>query len=88
MALGKAAEAFSVALGLGGGGGGAAALIERDAEKAVVELEEHAVRSWETREANASEEPGSARWPEGCLVSRKVNFQNSVEQIFGRPDAK
>ena len=53
MALGKAAEAFSVALGLGGGGGGAAAFIERDA---VVELEEHAVRSWETREANALEE--------------------------------
>jgi len=31
--------------------------INRDAEKAVVELEEHAVRSWETREANALEEP-------------------------------
>jgi hypothetical protein len=42
MALGEAAGAFSVALGLGGGGGGAAALINRDA---VVELEEHAVRS-------------------------------------------
>jgi hypothetical protein len=32
---------------------GAAAFIERDA---VVELEEHAVRSWEMREANALEE--------------------------------
>jgi hypothetical protein len=53
------------ALGLGGSGGGAAAFIERDA---VVELKEHAVRSWETREANASEEPGSDRRPEGCLV--------------------
>ncbi len=51
-------------------------------------LRKHAVRSWETRELNASEEPGSARWPEGCLVSRKVDFQNSVQQIFGRPDAK
>jgi len=56
MAWGEGAGAFSVALGLGGGGGGAAAFIERDAEKAVVELEEHAVRSWETREANALEE--------------------------------
>jgi len=46
------------ALGLGGGGRGAA-FINRDAEKAVVELEEHAVRSWETREADALEEPGS-----------------------------
>jgi hypothetical protein len=44
MALG-AAGAFSVALELGGGGGGAATFIERDAEKAVVELEKHAVRS-------------------------------------------
>jgi hypothetical protein len=88
MALGKAAEAFSVALGLGGGGGGAAALIERDAEKAVVELEEHAVRSWETREANALEELEVSGWPEVCLASRKVNFQNSVQQIFGRPGAK
>jgi hypothetical protein len=38
-------------------GGGAAASINRDAEKAVVELEEHAVSSWETRETNALEEP-------------------------------
>jgi hypothetical protein len=62
-----------------------ASLVNRNA---VTELRKHAVRSWETREANASEEPGSARWPEGCLVSRKVDFQNSVQQIFGRPDAK
>jgi hypothetical protein len=46
-----------VALGLGGDGGGAAAFISRDAEKAVVELEEHAVRNLETREANTLEEP-------------------------------
>ena len=58
MALGEAAGAFSVALGLGGGGGGAAALINRDA---VVELEKHAVRSWETREADALEEPEVSR---------------------------
>jgi len=38
------AGAFSVALGLGGGEG-AAACINRNAEKAVVELEEHAVRN-------------------------------------------
>jgi ribose 5-phosphate isomerase len=55
MALGEVAGAFSVALGLGGGEG-AAAFIERDAEKAAVELEEHAVSSWETREANTLEE--------------------------------
>jgi hypothetical protein len=42
-------------LGLGRGGGGAAAFINRNAEKAVVELEEHAVRIWEMREANALE---------------------------------
>ncbi len=42
MALGEVVGAFSGALGLGGGGGGAAAFINRDA---VVELEEHAVRS-------------------------------------------
>jgi uncharacterized spore protein YtfJ len=54
MALGETAGASSVALGLGGGGGGAAAFIERDA---VVEVEEHAVRSWGTREANTLEEP-------------------------------
>jgi hypothetical protein len=88
MALGEVAGAFSVALGLGGGGGGAAAFIERDAEKAAVELEEHAVSSLETREANVMEEPGGARRPEGCLVSRKVDFQDSVQQIFGRPGAK
>ncbi len=40
---------------------GAAAFINRDAEKAVVELKEHAVRSWETREANALEEPEVSR---------------------------
>jgi hypothetical protein len=51
MALGEAAGAFTVALGLGGGGGGVA-FIERDA---VVELEEPAVGSWETRETNALE---------------------------------
>ena len=39
------AGGFLWALGLGGGGGGAAAFISRDAEKAVVELEEHAVRN-------------------------------------------
>ena len=63
MALGEAAVAggFLWALGLGGGGGGAAAFISRDAEKAVVELEEHAVRSWETREANALKEPEVSR---------------------------
>jgi hypothetical protein len=61
MALGEVAGTLSVALGLGGGGGGAAAFINRNA---VVELEEHAVRSWETREANTLEEleaPGGRR---------------------------
>jgi hypothetical protein len=61
MALGEAAGAFSVALGLGGGGGRAAAFMNRNAEKAVVGLEEHAVRSWETREADALEEPGGVK---------------------------
>jgi hypothetical protein len=51
-------------------------------------VEEHAVRSWETRKANVFEEPGSARWPEGRLASLKVDFQNSVQQIFGKPGAK
>ncbi len=46
-----------MALGLGGGEG-AAAFIER----AVIEVEEHAVRSWETREADALKEPGSTKW--------------------------
>jgi len=49
------------ALGLGGGRGRAAAFMNRNAEKAVVGLEEHAVRSWETREADALEEPGSVK---------------------------
>jgi hypothetical protein len=35
-----------------------ASLVNRGA---VTELRNHAVRSWETREANASEEPGSAK---------------------------
>jgi hypothetical protein len=86
MALGEGAGAFSAGSGTRWRRG--AAFINRDAEKAVVELEEHAVRSLETRETNVMEEPGSARGPEGCLVSRKVDFQNSVQQIFGRPDAK
>ncbi len=61
MALGEAAVAgaFSVGSGIRRRREGAAAFINRDAEKAVVELEEHAVRSWETREADALEEPGS-----------------------------
>ena len=52
------ARAFSVGSGTRWRrGGGTAAFIERDTEKAVVELGEHAVSSWETRETNALEEP-------------------------------
>ena len=49
MALGEAAVARAFSVGSGTrwrrGGGGTAAFIERDAEKAVVELGEHAVSS-------------------------------------------
>jgi uncharacterized spore protein YtfJ len=69
------------ALGLGGGGGGAAAFIERDA---VVELEEHAVRSWETKEADALEELESAK-RRVLQVAKRIS---NAQQIFGRPDAK
>ncbi len=31
---------------------------------------------------------GAGKRQEEGLVSRKVEFQNSVQQIFGRPDAK
>ncbi len=44
------------------------------------------MRSWETKEANASEEPGSAKWM--VLQVAKWISKNSVQQIFGRPDAK
>ena len=65
-------------------GGGAAAFINRDAEKAVVELEEHAVRSWETREANALEELESAK-RRVLQVAKRIS---NAQQILGRPDTK
>ncbi|NAZ32914.1 MAG: hypothetical protein GU356_01245 [Pyrobaculum sp.] len=42
------------------------------------------MRSWETKEANASEEPGSAKRRVLQVAKRNSNAQ----QIFGRPDAK
>ncbi len=51
---------------------------------AVTELRNHAVRSWETKEANASEEPGSAK-RRVLQVAKRIS---NVQQILGRPDAK
>jgi hypothetical protein len=58
-----------------------ASLINRGA---VTELRNHAVRSWETREANASEEPESAK----RRVLQTTKRISNAQQIFGRPDAK
>jgi hypothetical protein len=58
-----------------------ASLVNRGA---VTELRNHAVRSWETREANASEEPGSAK-RRVMQVAKRIS---NVQQILGRPDAK
>jgi len=50
----------------------------------VTELRRHAVRSWETREANTLEEPGSAK-RSVLQVAKRIS---NVQQILGRPDAK
>ncbi len=42
------------------------------------------MRSWETREANASEEPGSAK----RRVLQVAKWSSNAQQILGRPDAK
>jgi len=56
-----------------------ASLVNRSA---VTELRNHAVRSWETKEA--SEEPGSAK-RRVLQVAKRIS---NVQQIFGKPDAK
>jgi len=87
MALGEAAVARALSVGSvtrWRRGGGTAAFIERDTEKAVVELEEHAVRSWETREANALEELESAK-RRVLQVAKRIS---NAQQILGRPDTK
>jgi hypothetical protein len=47
-------------------------------------LRKHAVRSWEKRKANASEEPESAK-RRVLQVAKRIS---NVQQIFGRSDAK
>ncbi len=42
------------------------------------------MRSWETREANASEEPGNAK-RRVLQIARRIS---NAQLIFGRPDAK
>jgi hypothetical protein len=58
-----------------------ASLVNRGA---VAELRNHAVRSWETKEANTLEEPGSAK-RRVLQVTKRIS---NAQQILGRPDAK
>ncbi len=63
-----------------------ASLVNRSA---VIELEKHAVRSWETKEANAPEEPESAKKLETVLYrSQSGRFSRQCSAYFSRPDAK
>jgi hypothetical protein len=59
-------------------------LLTNSAPRGCNKLRKQAVRSWETRETNASEEPGSAK---GRVLQVAKRISN-VQQILGRPDAK